>query len=191
MPSFFTFQQGSESRGALFGGNDSSPLLGRFRAVPNANAPRRHRNSLLGTFRGGYGTVIGNSSGSSLAGEDERRECGDDGDGLGLMERAGRALRDLWLEPKQAAVGRAVDRWWSRWWVLVGLPAVLVGFEALAPILYGHLWKERKGIGNTEYYADEFRFIGRCMVCITLPTIRPSRRRRGGRTRLWTDVAGT
>lgn len=39
--------------------------------------------------------------------------------------RAGRHLRNLWLTPKNATVRRAVDRWWSRWALLVVVPAVL------------------------------------------------------------------
>ncbi|KAL1898522.1 hypothetical protein Sste5346_003426 [Sporothrix stenoceras] len=39
--------------------------------------------------------------------------------------RAGRHLRNLWLTPKNATVRRAVDRWWSRWALLVIVPAVL------------------------------------------------------------------
>ncbi|ERS96829.1 uncharacterized protein SPSK_00690 [Sporothrix schenckii 1099-18] len=39
--------------------------------------------------------------------------------------RAGRHLRNLWLTPKNATVRRAVDRWWSRWTLLVVVPAVL------------------------------------------------------------------
>ncbi|CAK7237531.1 hypothetical protein SBRCBS47491_010008 [Sporothrix bragantina] len=39
--------------------------------------------------------------------------------------RTGRHLRNLWLTPKNATVRRAVDRWWSRWTLLVILPAML------------------------------------------------------------------
>jgi len=39
-------------------------------------------------------------------------------------------MRDLWIEPKQQAVTRAVERWWVRWVVLAVLPAALVS-EAL------------------------------------------------------------
>lgn len=39
--------------------------------------------------------------------------------------RAGRHLRNLWLTPKNATVRRAMDRWWSRWALLVVLPAAL------------------------------------------------------------------
>ena len=33
---------------------------------------------------------------------------------------------DLWVAPRQSAVKRVVNNWWSRWGVLVFLPAVLV-----------------------------------------------------------------
>ncbi|CAK7239367.1 MAG: hypothetical protein STHCBS139747_000797 [Sporothrix thermara] len=39
--------------------------------------------------------------------------------------RMGRHMRNLWLTPKNATVRRAVDRWWSRWTLLVILPALL------------------------------------------------------------------
>ncbi|CAK7268687.1 hypothetical protein SEPCBS119000_003188 [Sporothrix epigloea] len=41
------------------------------------------------------------------------------------LQRIGRNLRNLWLTPKNATVRRAVDRWWSRWTLLVVLPALL------------------------------------------------------------------
>ncbi|CAK7265952.1 hypothetical protein SEPCBS57363_001850 [Sporothrix epigloea] len=41
------------------------------------------------------------------------------------LYRMGRNLRNLWLTPKSATVRRAVDRWWSRWTLLVVLPALL------------------------------------------------------------------
>lgn len=117
MPSFFAFQQGADSSGPSY---DSSPLLGRFRAVP-----RSHRNSSILSFaptgRGlgiGYGSLFANRDSDD---EDE----GDDMD-LGALKRLGGTMRDLWIEPKQAVVARAVQRWWSRWFVLAVLPALLV-----------------------------------------------------------------
>lgn len=132
MPSFFAFQQGSESRG---GNNDSSPLLGRFRAVP----PRSHRNSILGfspTARGlgftsGYGAIFGHGSESGSEGEGE--------EGGGKVKKAGRLMRDLWLEPKQAVVTKAVERWWNRWFVLAVLPAALVSCKLFAQMR--RLWE--------------------------------------------------
>lgn len=121
MPSFFTFQQGADSRGPS---HDSSPLLGRFRAVP-----RVHRNSSLLSFsptgRGlgiGYGSLFANRDGD---GEDTDDDDGE-GEDLGLLSRLGTTMRDLWVEPKQAVVARAVRRWWARWFVLAVLPALLV-----------------------------------------------------------------
>lgn len=125
MPSFFAFQQGSESRGPNH--NDSTPLLGRFRAVPDTPNRRAHRNSLslLGSFSAGRSlgrgldAVFGSLSGDSGEGED-------DGEDIGRFQRWTRLQRDLWLEPKQSAVAKVVDKWWGRWWVLVILPAALV-----------------------------------------------------------------
>jgi hypothetical protein len=130
MPSFFQFQQGTESRVRL--NTDSSPLLGRFRAVPDTSAGRRRSrgysgNGIFGTFsaaRIGYEVVFG---GGSEDGSDEDPEGEDEG-GLRLsrvLRRWRRKARDLWLEPKQAAVRRTVDTWWSRWVVLAVLPAAL------------------------------------------------------------------
>lgn len=66
MPSFFAFQQGTESRVTA---SESSPLLGRFRAVPDAQrrARRSNSNGLLGSltsgrgFGGRYSLVFGNA----------------------------------------------------------------------------------------------------------------------------------
>lgn len=50
----------------------------------------------------------------------------------------GRWVRDVWMEPKQHAVARAVERFWRRWLVLVILPAALaVGWCALPFPQYG------------------------------------------------------
>ncbi len=125
MPSFFDFQQGTEARGSA---NDSTPLLGRFRAVPDAQRHRRnsHRNSLIGNFGGGtfsrgYSALFGDGSDDSDS--DEGDLLGED---MGRLKRWGKVQRDLWLEPKQIAVGKTVSKWWSRWAVLVVLPAALV-----------------------------------------------------------------
>lgn len=122
MPSFFAFQQGSDSRGPSY---DASPLLGRYRAVP-----RRHRSSsFLGfspTGRGlgvGYGSLFVNRDED---GEDADGDDDDENEGLGALSRLGAILRDLWIEPKQAVVARTVRRWWMRWFVLAVLPALLV-----------------------------------------------------------------
>jgi len=112
MPSFFDFQVGDSSRAP--NNNDSSPLLGRFRAVPQRGSVGRRRSFGRGLGLA-YGTVFG-----VLDGEDS-----EDGDEEGVLSWK-RWVKDLWMEPKQGAVARAVNRWWSRWTVLVVLPAALV-----------------------------------------------------------------
>ncbi|KAH8813102.1 hypothetical protein F5884DRAFT_323872 [Xylogone sp. PMI_703] len=154
MPSFFTFQQGNESRTTLLT-QDTSPLLGRFRAVPIDTArreqTRRHRNSLtlLGSVYG-YGAIFG------AEGEDgDERDYyeGDEGEEWWLRRWAKwtvRNVRDLWIEPRQGAVARSVDKWWSRWWLLMAWPAMFaVAWCAIPfpqyplPDDYGFAAKER------------------------------------------------
>jgi hypothetical protein len=131
MPSFFNFQTGDSSRAPT----DSSPLLGRFRAVPDAQR-RAQRNSLsllgawdgrrrsLGRGLGFYGGTFARlGGGGDGEGEDE------DGERENVVVGWGRWMRDLWIEPKQQAVARAVERWWVRWVVLAVLPAALVSVE--------------------------------------------------------------
>jgi hypothetical protein len=161
MPSFFAFQQGSESRARLSASEDASPLLGRFRAVPGA----ARRPSLLGSTREnifrsiGYGTLFGNRSEESLVDEvggftagqgiGPGGSAGSVGDG-GFWEVGGWAggLRDVWIRPRQGAVRRVVERWWRRWVVLMGLPAGIVSFVFFC-ILYlvfdGGPGEERRG----------------------------------------------
>jgi hypothetical protein len=120
MPSFFTFQTGDSSRAPA--PNDSSPLLGRFRAVP----VQAHRNSLLGRRRSlVWGNVFG-----ALGGGADSDDSEDEEDGIRGVRGWGRLMRDLWLEPKQVAVARAVERWWRRWGLLVVLPAALVSLPS-------------------------------------------------------------
>ncbi|RDA82460.1 hypothetical protein CP532_4381 [Ophiocordyceps camponoti-leonardi (nom. inval.)] len=111
--SFFQFTQGTESRTRP---SDSSPLLGRYRAVP---PPRGSDRLLAGEGRGsvhvGYGALIA----AALDGDDDED---DEDDG----RRNGRWFRDLWVAPRQSAVKRAVDRWWRLYGLVVVLPAVLV-----------------------------------------------------------------
>jgi hypothetical protein len=130
MPSFFTFQQGADSRGPS---HDASPLLGRFRAVP-----RSHRNSSALSFspagRGlgiGYGSLFANRDED---GEDTDNDDDEDED-IGLLSKLGVMMRDLWLEPKQAAVARTVRRWWMRWFLLAVLPALLVSANLMQKCL--------------------------------------------------------
>lgn len=123
MPSFFTFQQGTETTHAHT--SDSTPLLGRYRAVPTTDSARRRSrgNSLfenLNIYGRGYEAVFGDADGAS-----DHGDLANNAD-MGRLRRWGRIQRDLWLEPKQAAVAKLIERWWSRWAVLVILPAVLV-----------------------------------------------------------------
>lgn len=122
MPSFFTFQQGAEPRAN--DASDGAPLLGRFRAVPDVqrHGRRSHRNSLLNRLSGaglygGFGSLgDGDGEGAVVEGQD----------GLWWFTRQARALRDLYLEPKHYSVAKVVEVWWSRWLVLIVLPAALV-----------------------------------------------------------------
>lgn len=63
-----------------------------------------------------------------------RVESDDSDDGLdgagGVLARWGRLMKDLWIEPKHHVVARALERWWWRWILLVGLPAALVSASA-------------------------------------------------------------
>ncbi|KAH6697869.1 hypothetical protein EV126DRAFT_62043 [Verticillium dahliae] len=143
MPSFFPFTPGQESRARFQ--PESSPLLGRFRAVPPSTARRPSHGALglpssaLGNGRGsvhvGCGAVL-------AAGLDDDDDDDDDdvqaalddahNEGTGLGRRIWRKTVDVWIEPKQGAVRRVVDVWWSRYGVLVVLPAVLaIGWCAL------------------------------------------------------------
>lgn len=90
---------------------------------------RGYSGTLFGSYGYGYGGVFGGEDDSPSESEDDD----DDEDGSDvdrhravLLRRCARKLRDLWLEPKQAAVARAIRRWWSRWVVLAVLPAALV-----------------------------------------------------------------
>lgn len=161
MPSFFSFQQGSETVQNIRYGTETSPLLGRFRAVPrpsddlNRSSSRRTRSSsqlglLSAGWRGsvhvGYGALI--AAGLEAAASEE----GDDGDDEDESEsdaflpggsrsscfarrirRIAKRLNDTWVDPKASVVRRTVDLWWSRWGVLVVLPAALV---SLSPVPY-------------------------------------------------------
>ncbi|KAK2014886.1 hypothetical protein LZ32DRAFT_602942 [Colletotrichum eremochloae] len=129
MPSFFQFTQGNESRTRLT--SDASPLLGRFRAVPQqSDIPgRRRRSSTLGLFtannRGsvhvGYGALLSASGPENY----DNNGTWSDWEDLSTWERAWRKISDVWVEPKQSAVKGVVDVWWSRYGVLVLMPAAL------------------------------------------------------------------
>ena len=128
MPAVFQFSQGSESRRF---NPDSSPLLGRFRAVPPRPGLPRSRPSQLGLLstHAGYGSVLelGDDEGSDDEEVEEELLAMEGVGKLGILWRRGaRRVVDLWVEPRQGAVKRVVDVWWRRYVVLVLMPASLV-----------------------------------------------------------------
>jgi len=204
MPSFFSFQQGSETVQNIRYSTEASPLLGRFRAVPrpsdiDRSSPRRARSTnqlglLSAGWRGsvhvGYGALI--AAGLEAAADDEEADDGDDEGGEDSdpivspgrqrasrwskqLRRIGRRLDDTWVNPKAGAVRKTVDRWWSRWGVLVVLPAALVGqIRSLVPVPGGS--SEERGARSS---AADFRYgIGCGLVCCTVPTVPAAVRRR-------------
>lgn len=88
-----------------------------------------------GSVHIGYGALV-------AAGlDDEGDEAGDwssdesdDEDGAGrvakiwrrTVRKTRRTVEDLWVAPRHGAVRRVVETWWSRWGLLVLLPAVSV-----------------------------------------------------------------
>ncbi len=165
MPEFFSFTQGTETNPRFLRSTDASPLLGRFRAVPQPAYQHHHyrasnggggggavgggrRNSLLtagwrGSVHVGYGALLSRELEDEQREEDEEEEEDEDGDGGAandnnttrkgfgfvlrrFVRRRLRRWRDLWVSPKAGTVKRAVDSWWSRWALMVVLPAMLV-----------------------------------------------------------------
>lgn len=145
MPSFFQFTQGTESRTRP--ASDASPLLGRFRAVPPPPLNRRPSTGALGllssalgngrgSVHGGYGALLAAEFGNDDAARTAFGDHSDDDDHDNVnggrrsrgrtWQRLWRKTVDLWIEPRQAAVKRVVDAFWSRYLVLVILPAALV-----------------------------------------------------------------
>ncbi len=137
MPDFFSFTQGTETN-PRFRTSDASPLLGRFRAVPQpAHHAHGRRNSLLtagwrGSVHVGYGALLARELEEEEDVDDDDDTDGSDGDDGGiawggrLLRRTLRRMHDLWVSPKAGAVRKAADKWWTRWTLLVVLPAMLV-----------------------------------------------------------------
>lgn len=162
MPAVFQFSQGSESRRF---NPDSSPLLGRFRAVPPRPGLPRSRPSQVGLLstHAGYGSVL-------ELGDDEESDDDELDDELLAMEGVGllgrwwrksvRRVFDLWIEPRQGAVKKVVNVWWSRYGTLILMPASLVSTCALS---YGGSpsgrWAELTGEGGHDrlLYGVQFR----------------------------------
>lgn len=155
MPEFFPFIPGTETGRAArqYLASDASPLLGRFRAVPPARSQAQQQLGLFGrgSVHVGYGALVFGSESDSEdddedGGEDDRNsgDNSNDNNGRGysaavrrtsrILRRVARLMRrnirDLWVAPRQTAVKRVVERWWSRWGVLVFLPAALVSSQS-------------------------------------------------------------
>ncbi|KAF3762159.1 hypothetical protein M406DRAFT_280208 [Cryphonectria parasitica EP155] len=141
MPSFFSFEQGNESR-SRFPTGEASPLLGRFRAVPRDGRSNRRGSLGLLTHSSWRNSVhIGHGYGALIsAGLDDEAASSDDDEfddetrpaWVRWCRRQWRAVDELWINPKQTTVNKVARVWWSRWAVLVVLPAVLaVGWCAI------------------------------------------------------------
>ncbi|PTB40475.1 uncharacterized protein TrAFT101_005661 [Trichoderma asperellum] len=137
MPTFFQFTQGTESRVRP---TDSSPLLGRYRAVPpRPGIGQRRPSSPLGLLSSHYENgrdSIHVGYGALIVAEIEAARLGSlgnsgirDDEALAGMSRWERLWQgyfiDLFVDPRPSAVKRVVDRWWSRYGLLVFLPAAL------------------------------------------------------------------
>jgi len=117
--------------------------------VPRSQQQQRSRSNLEGRLSqlsaaGGRGSVhVGYGALVAAGLADENDEVGDDwssdedGDNgqkrrqvTKLWRRTIRKIRqnveDLWVAPRHNAVRRVVETWWSRWGLLVFLPAALV-----------------------------------------------------------------
>ena len=132
MPSFFDFNEGTETGARL--GQDSTPLLGRFRAVPDRNNSLRQKQSvgdLFSNFAGGslgYGGLWRTRSNTTEPEQDDWTTDAElDLSGLGKVMRS---IKEVWIKPERRAVGWVLDRWWLRWLVMVGLPALIVSLAA-------------------------------------------------------------
>lgn len=139
MSSFFQFTQGTESHHAR--PSDSSPLLGRFRAVPPRPGLGQNRYGQLGLFgdrlaangggRGsvhvGYGVLVAAELEAAQQEEEEEGHDDHEDNRPPRWKRSWRAYTlDLWVVPRHSAVRKVVDAWWSRYGLLVLLPAILV-----------------------------------------------------------------
>lgn len=146
MPTFFSFEQGNETRTQY--PTDTSPLLGRYRAVPRHPEIRSNRRGSLGlltreSWRGsvhiGHGTSALLATGLADAVDDsDDDDVYDDFDDnrrrrfMAWCRKRWKGINDLWITPTQGAVKNVTSVWYSRWLVLVVLPAALaVGWCAI------------------------------------------------------------
>ncbi|KAJ4414152.1 hypothetical protein N0V85_003270 [Neurospora sp. IMI 360204] len=165
LPNFFSFEQGSERAQGRYQ-NESTPLLGRFRAMPGGPGRRRESDDQMGLltagWRGsvhvGYGALMAAAAEGDGEYDDSGSEDEDDSEGDGMLDsgflgagtlhgstltrrvmikklnRARRRLYYTWVDPKASVIRRVVEHWWSRWFVLVVLPAVLAVAWCAIPI---------------------------------------------------------
>jgi len=117
------------------------------RSGPSISSDGRARRGLLsagwrGSVHVGYGTLLSTELGDEDEDDyDDDEDDGDDDDEDGShvyyeksrlarlvwwARRLARKTEDTWVTPRASAVKRVVDQWWSRWAVLVVLPASLV-----------------------------------------------------------------
>lgn len=171
MPQFFSFQQGSETNQARQNA-ETTPLLGRFRAVPRPQqpglpglSPRRSRSASaahLSLLSAGYRGSVHVGYGALLTAE---LEDGDDDDWDeeeyyaldGRWERLVWWSRRLWkkmehtfITPKGVVVKRTVDLWWSRWTVLVVFPALMAVTWCALPFPQYPLREYEDGTGEPQ-----------------------------------------
>ncbi|KAI1004236.1 hypothetical protein K3495_g3975 [Podosphaera aphanis] len=124
MASFFDFERGLESNGAV---DERTPLLGRFRAVPTSQSlERRNYKDKLPTSITDADTLIRGYDHifpieSPVSSEERLSET----QPIGILKRWTQLQSNLWLEPKPTAVRALIEKWWSRWLVLIYLPAAL------------------------------------------------------------------
>ncbi|KAI6251104.1 hypothetical protein HI914_00289 [Erysiphe necator] len=126
MPSFFNFQQDAESGGPV---NETTPLLGRFRALPNTNQSPGMSSygyqisaelfDARKKKRGYLNIHINNSRRYSLD------SCTSGAEDLERLKRWRNILKNSVLEPKPKTISKIAERWWSRWIVLIILPSTL------------------------------------------------------------------
>ncbi|RKF63407.1 Uncharacterized protein OnM2_025076 [Erysiphe neolycopersici] len=126
MPSFFNFQEDAESGGPV---NEATPLLGRFRAVPNTNRSLG-KNSFKHRISHGFpGLRLQNTDYLKIHINAARRyshdSCATGAKDLGRINRWGNIMKNFLLEPEPKIVRKVVEQWWSRWVILIILPSTL------------------------------------------------------------------
>ncbi|KAF4500013.1 hypothetical protein FAGAP_3816 [Fusarium agapanthi] len=155
MPSFFQFTQGTESHVRP---NDSAPLLGRFRAVPPRPGVVSRRRSQLGLFSNtadNRGSVHILGYGAFPADDDDTDSGYDLEDDRSLWQRLWqRWVLDIWVDPRQSAVKRVVDKWWSRYAFLVLMPALLAVAWCSIPFPQYRIPDDHIGDGDEDRLPD-------------------------------------